>query len=183
MRFSRLFLAAALTLGAMTLGPALMPAATAVAQEVATTKVSAAPLVESALAGVTLFIGSVLTVGIAFLCNRFYALTGLTIEARWREALHSALMTGVNEALRKVADLIGGQAIDVHATIIAETLDYVRQSVPDALAGLKPNDALLRSMAGSTLERVLASRSVPLTALTVGEAADTFRPLSGAAQG
>lgn len=182
MRFSRLFLAAALTLGAMTLGSALMPAATAFAQEVATTKVSVAPLVDSALAAVSVAVGSVLTVGITFLCARFYALTGLNIEARNREALHSALMTGVNAALSKVSDLIGGQAIDVRSTAVAETVNYVMGAVPDAIRGLGLSDARLREMAASKLQQVITGTGLPV-AFSVGGPADTLRPLSDAAQG
>jgi hypothetical protein len=161
LRFSRLFLAAALTLGAMTLGSALMPAATAFAQEVATTKVSVAPLVDSALAGISIVIGSVMTVGIGFLSARLYALTGISIEARHREALHSALMTGVNSALGKVSDLIGGHAIDVRSTAVAEAVTYVLQAVPDAVKALGLTPDRIAEMAGATLMKQVHGTGLP----------------------
>jgi len=55
---------------------------------------------------------------------------GLEIEARHREALHSALMTGVKHALF--------EGLQGRTAIAKATVDYVHTSVPDALAALKP---------------------------------------------
>ncbi|WP_151720202.1 hypothetical protein [Gemmobacter serpentinus] len=69
---------------------------------------------------------------------------GIEIEARHREALHAALMTGVSAALAR--GLQGTAAIDA-ATV------YARTSVPDAIATLKPDAVLMRNLAAAKLHQ------------------------------
>lgn len=58
---------------------------------------------------------------------------GIEIEARHREALHSALMSGIRAALNR--GLTGPAAID-------SAVKYATQSVPDALARLAYSNAV-----------------------------------------
>ena len=89
-------------------------------------------------------IAALATAIIGWLAAQAKARWGLEIEARHREALHSALMTGVRHALSE-----GAQG----RTAIAEAaVDYVQTSVPDALAALKPQPDQLKDMAEATLE-------------------------------
>ncbi|QCP86261.1 hypothetical protein EYE35_11350 [Cereibacter sphaeroides] len=84
--------------------------------------------------------GVVLTALIGFATVRFQRWTGIQIEARHREALHSAIMTAARLAVaRKLAP-------DAATEFVSS---YVRNSVPDALQQLAPPadtfDALIRS--------------------------------------
>ena len=69
---------------------------------------------------------------------------GIEIEARHREALHAALMTGISAALAR--GLKGSAAVDA-ATV------YARQSVPDAIAALRPDAVLMRNLATAKLQQ------------------------------
>lgn len=68
---------------------------------------------------------------------------GIEIQAKHRDALHSALMTGVNAALGR--GLTGNAAV-------AAAIDYARQSVPDAIGNLKPPVQVITDLANSKLE-------------------------------
>ncbi|MGP3722366.1 hypothetical protein [Cereibacter sphaeroides] len=92
--------------------------------------------------------GVVLTALIGFATVRFQRWTGIQIEARHREALHSAIMTAARLAVaRKLAP-------DAAAAFVSS---YVRDSVPDALKQLAPPadtlEALVRSRLAQAVER------------------------------
>jgi len=67
---------------------------------------------------------------------------GIEIEARHREALHSALMSGIRAALGR--GFTGQEAIDM-------ALKYTLDSVPDALVALNPNANVLADLAAAKL--------------------------------
>ncbi len=67
---------------------------------------------------------------------------GIEIEARHREALQSALMSGASAALSR--------RLSWDETMKA-VLDYVRRSVPDALAALAPKPGVLEDLAAARL--------------------------------
>jgi hypothetical protein len=67
---------------------------------------------------------------------------GIEIEARHREALHSAIMSGIRAALTK--GLSGQAAID--AAIV-----YANDSVPDALEALGPSFETITALAEAKL--------------------------------
>lgn len=89
-------------------------------------------------------IAAILTLIIGWLAVEARTRWGIEIEARHREALHSALMTGVRHALAR-----GLQERDAVAEAAVE---YVRISVPDALRALKPETQQLVRMAEAKLE-------------------------------
>ena len=74
---------------------------------------------------------------------------GIEIEARYREALHSALMTGAQLAMKH--ELTGKAAIDL-------VLRYIKQSVPDAIGNLKPSPDVLTDLAKAKLEQVAQAK-------------------------
>ncbi|ACM02882.1 Hypothetical Protein RSKD131_3022 [Cereibacter sphaeroides KD131] len=84
--------------------------------------------------------GVALTALIGFATVRFQHWTGIQIEARHREALHSATMTAARLAMAR------GLTREVAIEFVAA---YARASVPDALKRLSPSaetlDALVRS--------------------------------------
>ncbi|MFQ6756750.1 hypothetical protein V6Z72_20615 [Cereibacter sphaeroides] len=84
--------------------------------------------------------GVVLTALIGLATVRFQRWTGIQIEARHREALHSAIMTAARVAVAR------GLTREVAAEFVSS---YVRASVPEAMKRLSPSaetlDALVRS--------------------------------------
>lgn len=66
----------------------------------------------------------------------------IEIEARHREALHRALMSGISAAMTR--GLRGSAVID-------PALAHARASVPDALAALQPEQSVLLALAAAKL--------------------------------
>lgn len=90
--------------------------------------------------------GTLLTIILRRAAEVATARWGIEIEARHREALHSAILSGLQAALSR--GRIGDAAID-------DALVHVAQSVPDALAGLpQATGGVLRSIAESKLREV-----------------------------
>ncbi|WP_193668097.1 hypothetical protein [Paracoccus kondratievae] len=75
---------------------------------------------------------------------------GVEIEARHREALHWALTTAAQLAVKN--QLTGKSAVDL-------MLEYVRRSVPDAIGSLRPSAEVLTDLAQAKLEQVVVERS------------------------
>lgn len=71
---------------------------------------------------------------------------GIEVEARHREALHSAIMSGVQAAL-----LRGAKRSDA----VEAAITYARKSVPDAIGKLAPGPDVLKSIAEAKLREVL----------------------------
>ena len=97
----------------------------------------ASPELVNALAGILVLVLSVLI-------NRglgaLEAFTGIRIEAAAREALHSAIKSGVEAAVLEGPGA-GFEVIKAHA------IYHARQSVPDAIARLVPGDGVLDRIA------------------------------------
>lgn len=70
---------------------------------------------------------------------------GIDIEARYRDALHSAMMTGARLALQR--GLTGQEAV-------AEILRHVQISVPDAVIGLDARAEVLGNLANAKLQEI-----------------------------
>ncbi|ACM03687.1 hypothetical protein D516_1690 [Rhodobacter sp. AKP1] len=97
-----------------------------------------------------------LTALIGLATVRFQRSTGIQIEARHREALHSAIMT----AARVAAAL--GLTREVATEFVSS---YVRASVPDALKRLSPSAETLDALVRATLLVAKHWASRPLGAL------------------
>lgn len=69
---------------------------------------------------------------------------GLEIEAKHRDALHSAIMTGVQSALTKGLTGLSAQSY---------AIEYAKRSVDDAIKALKPGPAILSDLARAKLEQ------------------------------
>ena len=74
---------------------------------------------------------------------------GIDIDARHRESLHSALMTGARLAAAR--QMTGKAAVGL-------ILDYVRQSVPDALDRLMPGQGVLADLAEAKLHEAVQDK-------------------------
>ncbi len=75
---------------------------------------------------------------------------GIDIEARYRDALHSALLTGAQLALKH--ELTGKAAVDL-------ILRYVVSSVPDAIKGLGASHEVMTDLAKAKLEQVAQAKA------------------------
>ena len=105
-------------------------------------------------------LGLALTPAIFWASVQIARRSGLDIEQRHRDALHTALMTGARLALAK--QLTAAAAIDL-------VLSYVRQSVPDAVGKLNPPQSVLENLAKSKIEAVKAEPAFQ-AGHTIGEA-------------
>lgn len=95
--------------------------------------------------------GVVITILIASLVQTLKARFGIEVEARHREALHSALLSGIRAALGR--GLLGQAAVD-------DALRYVLDSVPDAITALNPNANVLTDLAAAKLREVMEKTPV-----------------------
>lgn len=87
-------------------------------------------------------IGSVLGLLLIWVTGTMKTRWGIEIEARHREALHSAIMSGIRAALTKG---LGG------TDAVKDALAYAEQSVPDAIAALSPSPDVLADLAQAKL--------------------------------
>ncbi|GGW23921.1 hypothetical protein GCM10011452_09090 [Gemmobacter lanyuensis] len=83
-------------------------------------------------------IGALLTVLIGWAADTARRRWGIQIEQAHREALHSAIMTGIKLALQR--GMSGPQAAEL-------AVGYARASVPDAIAALGARDDVLANLA------------------------------------
>lgn len=97
-------------------------------------------------------IGVVLAALLAWLTVQVQKRTGLAIEAERRDALHSAIMTGVAAAAKRLGE---GAAPSL---VAKEAVDYARRSVPDAIAALRPDAQVLTNLAMAKLEQLVTTR-------------------------
>ncbi|WP_313348149.1 hypothetical protein [Paracoccus sp. (in: a-proteobacteria)] len=106
--------------------------------------------IASAAPGLLEILGLALTGIIGWAASKARQKWGIEIEARQREALHSALMTGALLALKH--ELTGRAAIDL-------VLRYIKQSVPDAIGNLKPTPEVLTDLAKAKLEQAAQAKA------------------------
>ncbi|MGR3593118.1 MAG: hypothetical protein ACU0B9_07385 [Limimaricola soesokkakensis] len=86
-----------------------------------------------------------LTIVIGWLGVQANRYLGVQVEARHREALHKALMSGVMRAAELGWD---------RDAIADEALAYARQSVPDAIRALDAPDSVLRQLAEAKIRQL-----------------------------
>lgn len=84
--------------------------------------------------------GIILTIIINRAAGAFTAATGIAIERDAREALHSAIKSGIEAALA------GGTGAGLEE-IKAHAIFHAQQSVPDAIEQLVPGDGVLDRLA------------------------------------
>jgi hypothetical protein len=89
-------------------------------------------------------LGIVITLIVAQVAVAARKLFKIDIEARHREALHTALETAAQLALDR--KLTAQSAINL-------IIGYVQQSVPDAIKALKPNETVLENLARAKLAK------------------------------
>lgn len=114
----------------------------AIAQEVAAkpTAIHFDSLIAEVTPYLLAFFGAVITAAITWATKKLSDWTGITIEANHREALQSALLNGARYAIAKTTPT--GVMVDLRNTTLASGVQFVVDSVPDAVAyfGLTPED-------------------------------------------
>ncbi|MDF3606353.1 hypothetical protein PE067_09495 [Paracoccus sp. DMF-8] len=116
--------------------------------------------------GLVEILGVLLTGIIAWAASKAREKWGIDIEARHRDALQSALMTGARLALAN--ELTGKDAINL-------ILNYVRQSVPDAIGKLNPDADVLMDLAKAKLEQAVTEKARDLTGGAVDKLTDALK--------
>ncbi len=91
---------------------------------------------------------------------------GIEIQASHREALHWALYTAAQLAIKH--ELTGKAAVDL-------VLEYARRSVPDAIGSLKPSAEVLTDLARAKLEQVAAEKAKDAATGAVDQLAEVMR--------
>jgi hypothetical protein len=83
--------------------------------------------------------------------------TGIEVEAKHRQALHSALETAINLGLNKVQQR--GRAAYGGGALLQDSLEYIHRSTPDAIAHFGVSDRMLAQMLQSKLSAAVADRA------------------------
>lgn len=83
--------------------------------------------------------------------------TGIQIEARHREALHSAAMTGVTQALARLGTRVDSLQVDIRSDVIAAAVEWVEASVPDAIVALGATPEKVEAIATAKLGELIAA--------------------------
>lgn len=92
------------------------------------------------IAGLMSLVGIVLTAIIGAAAKAFHAYTGIQIEAKHRQALHEAMISGVEAAIAH------GPSQGLRTTTQL-AVAYVHRSVPDAIRALVPGETVLDTIA------------------------------------
>lgn len=87
--------------------------------------------------------------------------TGIQIEARHREALHSALMTGVTKALARLGVRAEGLTVDLRSQVLAEAVEWAEAAVPDAIAHFGMTPDRVAALATAKLGQLIAAAPPP----------------------
>ncbi|MEW5422637.1 hypothetical protein [Amorphus sp. 3PC139-8] len=102
--------------------------------------------------------GILVAAALGWLSMRVNKMFGLSIEAKHREALQSALMNGVMRGLASVDKAADRTSIDLRSAVVAEGVRYVQDYAPDAVRHFKltPDRLgdLLEARLGSMLQDV-----------------------------
>lgn len=85
-------------------------------------------------------LGLIFTALIGLAVKRLRDWTGIEIEEKHQRALHAALMTGARAAIMRDAQIS-------REMVVREAIEYAKESVPDAMAALKPKADVLVDLA------------------------------------
>ena len=100
-----------------------------------------------------------LTAGIGWVGLYVKEHLGLTIEARHREALHQAILSGIEGALSRTSH---GHDDEIKAEIVRSAVRHAEKSVPDAIKKLDPRPDVLESIAQAKLAEAVAKQVPPV---------------------
>ncbi len=98
---------------------------------------------------------------LGWLADMFRRWTGIQIEARHREALHSAAMTGVAAAFSKVGQRADTITLDVRTALVKEGVEWMLKSVPDALKYFNLSPQTVATLVEAKLNLLLEAKAQP----------------------
>lgn len=87
-------------------------------------------------------IGLVITAILGYALKILRDKTGIDIDAKHRDTIQSALTNGAGLVIARAGDHMSGLKVDVKNEVIADAVNYVLRSAPDAIKhfGLTPGD-------------------------------------------
>lgn len=90
----------------------------------------------------TELVGLVIAAALTYALKLLKDKTGIDLEAKYRDTLQSALTNGAGLVISRAGDHMGGLKLDVKNAAIADAINYVLRSAPDAIAhfGLTAQD-------------------------------------------
>ena len=108
------------------------------------------PYLEAFLPIISLVITTMLGVAVAYIKKKY----DIDVEVADRQALHSALQTGIQAAIQKSERVVDPAYINKEK-IISEAVSYAEKSVPDAVRRLEPTPEVMAHIALSKLAQIL----------------------------
>jgi hypothetical protein len=129
----------------------LMAVAGAALAQAPNTQVNALGLYEIVAPYVFMLVSAVVVGLLTWITNLVKQWTGIQIQAKHREAIHSAAMTGVAAGLARARVKASEVTFDVKSVVIKEAVDWAYKSVPDALKALGVGPDKLAELAASKL--------------------------------
>ena len=151
----------------------IAPLAPAFAQAVAPTDttISAAPWIKILEPYALTLLSVVATAIIGWVAALIQRSTGITIEAKYRDSLHSALVTGISAGLTKLDARAADVSIDTKSQLITDAIRWAQKSVPDAIKALGASPDDLAKLAAAKLNLLIEAPSAATTAPLSGKAA------------
>lgn len=110
------------------------------------------PFISEVASYVLVLVSAVIGLAVSYAVALLRRWTGINIEAKHRDALQSALLNGARKAITKITP--SGVKIDVKNAVIADGVDYVLKSVPDALEYFDLTPERVREMIEAKLPAV-----------------------------
>lgn len=95
------------------------------------TRVDLDPFIADMMPYIVTLFGAIVSFAVAWMAKKASEWTGIQVEAKHREALQSALTNGAKAALAKFTPK--GLSFDVKSVPLAEGIEFVLRSVPDAV--------------------------------------------------
>ncbi|MFT0861736.1 hypothetical protein [Ancylobacter sp. G4_0304] len=120
------------------------------------TTVSAAPIVGAIEPLISAALDAVIVVAIGWAAGLIHKWTGIQIEARHREALHSAAMTGVTRVLNALGERAENLTYEARSQVAAQAVGWVTESVPDAVRYLGATPDKIGAIVSAKLGQLIA---------------------------
>ena len=153
----------------------ITPFAAAYAQAVAVatpdTTISALPWIKVIEPYLLTAFSVIVTAIIGWVAALIQRSTGITIEQKYRDSLHSALVTGISAGLTKLDARAADVSIDTKSQLITDAIRWAQKSVPDAIKALGASPDDLAKLAAAKLNLLIEAPSAATSAPLSGKAA------------
>lgn len=144
-----------------------------------TTVVTGGPLWAFIQPYLEIVVSAVITALIALIATVMQRTFNVTLTADNRNALHSAAVSGVNMALSKLGTKVQDLQFDTKSAVVAQAIDYIETSVPDALNHFGVTPQFLEDLVESKLGALInAQAAKPATVVVAPAGSTTIGPAS-----